>query len=159
MAVWVTRPLAAVGRMALTNYILQTVICMTLFCGFGFGWFGQLARHQLYYVVCSRLGVPGDRQRPLAALVPVRAAGVGWRSLTYVRRQPLRMAAKPPALTLLMYRLTLKQRAGLAGSPEPGARGACLEPRPPSAIQSTRVRGQKRYLTLIDAWSTKAEGI
>ena len=36
------RRLAAVGRMAFTNYILQTVICTTLFYGHGFGLFGKV---------------------------------------------------------------------------------------------------------------------
>ena len=36
------RPLAAVGRMALTNYLLQSLIATTLFYGYGFGLFGQV---------------------------------------------------------------------------------------------------------------------
>ena len=41
---WQLRPLAAVGRMALTNYLLQTVICTTIFYGHGFGLFGRVDR-------------------------------------------------------------------------------------------------------------------
>ncbi len=32
----------AVGKLSLTNYLLQSVIATTLFYGYGFGWFGQL---------------------------------------------------------------------------------------------------------------------
>ena len=39
-----TRPLAAVGRTALTNYLLQTILCTTLFYGHGLGWFGSVDR-------------------------------------------------------------------------------------------------------------------
>jgi uncharacterized protein len=36
--------LAAVGRMALSNYLLQTVICTTIFYGHGLGLFGRIDR-------------------------------------------------------------------------------------------------------------------
>lgn len=42
---------AAIGRMALTNYLVHSVICTTFFVVFGF--FGQLQFHQLYYVVLA----------------------------------------------------------------------------------------------------------
>ncbi len=86
---WLTRSLADVGRMALTSYIGATLICTTLFNGYGFGLFGSLRRHQLYLVVLaiwtaqlagSRLWLRRFHFGPLEWL---------WRSLTYWRRQPL----------------------------------------------------------------------
>jgi uncharacterized protein len=43
--------LAAVGRIALTNYLLQSLICTSLFCGWGGGLIGRLDRTALYTVV------------------------------------------------------------------------------------------------------------
>lgn len=45
--------LAAVGRMALTNYIMHSVICAFIFTGIGFAMFGKMQRYELYYVVIS----------------------------------------------------------------------------------------------------------
>lgn len=44
---------ADVGRMALTNYLLQTLICTTLFYGHGLGWFGRTERWQQALVVLA----------------------------------------------------------------------------------------------------------
>jgi uncharacterized protein len=41
---WPLRSLTAVGRMALTNYLLQSVLCTTIFYGHGFGLFGRIDR-------------------------------------------------------------------------------------------------------------------
>lgn len=32
----------AVGKLSLTNYLMQTVICTTIFYGYGLGWFGKI---------------------------------------------------------------------------------------------------------------------
>lgn len=91
---WLVRPLSAVGRMAFTNYIMHTVICTTLFYGHGLGWFGKLKRHELYYVVAaiwllqlivSPLWLRSFRFGPLEWL---------WRSLTYWKRQPMRITSE-----------------------------------------------------------------
>jgi uncharacterized protein len=41
---WRARGVAAVGRTALSNYVLQTLICTIVFYGHGFGWFGRVDR-------------------------------------------------------------------------------------------------------------------
>lgn len=43
--------LAAVGRMAFTNYLLQTVLCTTIFYGHGLGLFGSVERYQQLLIV------------------------------------------------------------------------------------------------------------
>ena len=48
---WLKYRIAAVGKMALTNYIMHSLICMVVFTGVGFGLFGKLQRYELYYVV------------------------------------------------------------------------------------------------------------
>jgi uncharacterized protein len=47
------RRLAAVGKMALTNYLMHSIICMIFFTGVGFAQFGKLERFELLYVVFS----------------------------------------------------------------------------------------------------------
>lgn len=84
------RALAAVGRMAFTNYVMTSVICAFVFYGFGFGLYGELQRHQLYYVVAgiwlfqlvvSPLWLARYRFGPLEWL---------WRWLTYGERPVMR---------------------------------------------------------------------
>ena len=91
------RVFARVGQMALTNYLAQSIICGLLFTGAGLGWFGQLERHQLYYIVAiiwvlQLAWSPWWLQR-----FQFGPAEWLWRSLTYGRRQPMRIAAAAPA--------------------------------------------------------------
>jgi uncharacterized protein len=87
--------LARVGQMALTNYLAQSVICNLLFLGFGLGLAGQLQRHQIYFVVFA-IWIA----QFLFSIWWLRRYRFGpaewlWRSLTYQRRQPLRLKAAP----------------------------------------------------------------
>lgn len=43
--------LASTGQMALTNYLLQSIICTVFFTGFGMGYYGRLGQWQLYFFV------------------------------------------------------------------------------------------------------------
>jgi uncharacterized protein len=47
------RGLAAVGRLALTNYLGQTIICTTLFYGYGLGLYASVTRAQLWLVALA----------------------------------------------------------------------------------------------------------
>lgn len=48
---WLQSSLAAVGRMALTNYLMHSVICLFLFTGAGLALVGTLPRANLYPIV------------------------------------------------------------------------------------------------------------
>ena len=84
------RPFAAAGRMALTNYLLQTLICTTLFYGHGFGLFGQIERTgQLLIVISIWLA------QLIISPLWLRTYRFGpaewlWRTLTYQTLQPMR---------------------------------------------------------------------
>jgi uncharacterized protein len=86
----VTSALEKVGRMALTNYLMTTILCTTLFNGYGLGWFGTLDRGALYGVVfcvwCLELATSAFWLRSFR----FGPAEWVWRSLTYWKLQPLR---------------------------------------------------------------------
>lgn len=84
------RWIASTGRMALSNYLLQSFICTTIFYSYGLGLFGSVGR-------ATGLG--------LAILIYVAQVGFSvwwlqrfqfgpmewlWRTLTYGKRQPMR---------------------------------------------------------------------
>lgn len=85
---WVRRAFAAVGRMAITNYLMHSAICLVLFILMGK--YGQLERHQLYYVVFSIWAfqlVFSSLWLRYFKFGPVEWL---WRSLTYLKAQPMR---------------------------------------------------------------------
>jgi uncharacterized protein len=49
--------LAAPGRMALTNYLMQSVLCVTIFYGIGFGFMGQVPPQGFYAIGCAIFAV------------------------------------------------------------------------------------------------------
>jgi len=88
---WLTQKLSAVGRMALSNYLLHTLICTTIFYGYGLGLFGKVERFALWgfvlgiwilQLILSPIWLKHFRFGPAEWL---------WRSLTYWKRQPMRI--------------------------------------------------------------------
>lgn len=82
--------LAPVGRMALSNYLLQTVVCVTIFYGYGFGQFGKIGAVTgtliaftifICQIILSTLWLKYFNYGPMEWI---------WRQLTYQKRLPLR---------------------------------------------------------------------
>lgn len=90
-AAWLTDRLIAAGRMALTNYLTQSLIATTIFYFYGLGYFGKTNHAQelaivaciyaLQLFVISPLWMSRFRFGPMEWL---------WRSATYLKRQPMR---------------------------------------------------------------------
>jgi uncharacterized protein len=84
------RPLTYVGRMALTNYLLQSVVCTLIFYGYGLGMFAKL--RPLYWIPLAL--VIYAAQIPFSKWWMARfqfgPAEWLWRSLTYGKAQPMR---------------------------------------------------------------------
>jgi uncharacterized protein len=95
----VTAALANVGRMALTSYLAASLICTTLFNGYGLGLFGQLGYRQLYAVVLGVWCAQALLSNAWLRWFRLGPAEWLWRSLTYWRRQPLRREARALPLT------------------------------------------------------------
>jgi uncharacterized protein len=85
--------LAPVGRMALTNYLMQTVVCVLIFYGYGLGLFGQFGATRAtllalaifaFQIVLSNVWLRYFNYGPMEWI---------WRQLTYRRRFELRRTA------------------------------------------------------------------
>lgn len=85
--------LAPAGRMALTNYLMQSLVCTWIFYGYGLGYFEQLPRawHPVFalalfglQVLVSHLWLSRFRFGPMEWV---------WRSATYLKPQPLKIRA------------------------------------------------------------------
>jgi uncharacterized protein len=82
------RRLEAVGQMALTNYIMHSVLCTLIFFGYGLNYFAELEFYQIYFVVVAIWIL-----QLLVSPVWLQFFYFGplewvWRSLTYWKRQP-----------------------------------------------------------------------
>ena len=82
--------LAPAGRMALSNYLGQSLVCTLVFYGYGLGWFEQMGRAvQLLFavglfglqVLLSQLWLRRFQYGPVEWL---------WRAFTYLQLPPLR---------------------------------------------------------------------
>ncbi len=89
----VLAPIASVGRMALTNYLGQSLIATTIFYGYGLGLGGNTGR--LGTIGIALLIFAGQ---VLFSVIWLKSFRYGpmewvWRSLTYGKKQPMRIAS------------------------------------------------------------------
>jgi len=81
---------AAIGQMALTNYIAQSVIGIFIFYGIGFGLFTQFERIEQAIVVIGIWLIQFGWSKPWLDSFRFGPLEWIWRSLTYVKFQPMR---------------------------------------------------------------------
>ncbi len=86
--------LAAVGRMALTNYLLQSLIGVGIFYGYGLGLFAQIGRFNLWWFILGVWAIQLILSPWWLARFQFGPAEWLWRTLTYGRRQPMRVGAR-----------------------------------------------------------------
>lgn len=82
--------LAPIGQMAFSNYLLQTIICTTIFYGYGYGNFGKFSRVEqiivvgciwLFQIIFSKLWLKYFKYGPFEWL---------WRVLSYKKFLPIK---------------------------------------------------------------------
>ncbi|MCB1683369.1 MAG: DUF418 domain-containing protein [Pseudomonadales bacterium] len=83
------RLLAATGRMALSNYLLQSLICLFLFTGAGLALVGELSRAELYPIVFGIWVFQLAFSRWWLGRFRFGLLEWVWRALTYGRLPPL----------------------------------------------------------------------
>jgi len=89
----ITTRIAAAGRMAFTNYLGTTILCTTLFYGYGFGLYGHLSRAELYPVVFAIWALMLLWSKPWLEHFRYGPFEWLWRSLARLRFQPIRGGA------------------------------------------------------------------
>ena len=87
---WLATRLAAVGRMALSNYLGQSILCGLLFNTVGFGLYGQFTGYYLYLVTAGIWIVQIAFSNWWLHRHHFGPFEWAWKSLTYKQRQPLR---------------------------------------------------------------------
>ncbi|WP_235848471.1 DUF418 domain-containing protein [Litchfieldia alkalitelluris] len=93
----VLTPFAHVGKLSLSNYLLQSLICTMIFYSYGLGYYGQITPFEglimtiviyLLQVLLSKWWLNNYLYGPVEWL---------WRTLTYAKRQPMKNRRTSPS--------------------------------------------------------------
>jgi uncharacterized protein len=111
---WLTRRLAAAGRMALSNYLMQSLICTTLFYGYGFGLYGRIHRPGLVAIVVAIWIFQLSTSIIWLHFFRFGPAEWLWRTLTYWKFQPMLVRVPAVAAPVVSEALTTEQPPAVA---------------------------------------------
>jgi len=92
---WLFALLRPVGQMAFTNYLMQSLMCGLFFYGVGFGMFGKLERHEIYYVVAGVWVIQIIYSNVWLYFFRFGPMEWAWRSLTYWKKQQFKKNNSP----------------------------------------------------------------
>lgn len=87
------RPLAAMGRMALTNYLIQSIVCTLIFYNYGLGYFGKAGPAGGLALTVAIFGLQIPLSNWWLGRFRFGPAEWLWRTLTYGTAQPMRLAS------------------------------------------------------------------
>ncbi|MEO1717019.1 MAG: DUF418 domain-containing protein, partial [Planctomycetota bacterium] len=92
---WLVQSIAAAGRMALTNYLMQTILVAALAQHWGLGWFGDVTRLEMFWIVLAVYAL-----QLIVSPIWLNAVGMGpfeyaWRCGTYLRLPGSKPKPKP----------------------------------------------------------------
>ena len=97
---WLFALLRPVGQMAFTNYLMQSLMCGLFFYGVGFGMYGQLQRHEIYYVLAAVWVLQIIYSNIWLYYFRFGPMEWAWRSLTYWKKQPMKKSTTKEVISV-----------------------------------------------------------
>ncbi len=88
--------IAAVGQMALSNYLLTSIAMKVVFVWGPWHWYGYVEYYKIYYAVAAMWIVNMAFSSVWLRYFEFGPVEWAWRSLTYWKRQPMRIRVAPP---------------------------------------------------------------
>jgi uncharacterized protein len=90
---WISRRVAAVGQMALSNYLLTSLSMQIIFAWGPWHWYGYVEYYKIYFAVAGMWIVNMTFSSIWLRYFEFGPMEWVWRSLTYWKRQPMRIQA------------------------------------------------------------------
>ena len=91
---WLSRRVAAVGQMALSNYLLTSITMQVIFAWGPWHWYGYVEYYKIYYAVAAMWIANMTFSSIWLRYFEFGPMEWVWRSLTYWKRQPMRIGGR-----------------------------------------------------------------